>query len=35
VLELGVPVGMIDAVPASAVVWAAALSEHLTDPQWD
>ncbi|MEP7764603.1 hypothetical protein [Sanguibacter sp. 25GB23B1] len=35
VLELGVPVGMIDAVPASAVVWAAALSEHLADPQWD
>lgn len=35
VLELGVPVGMIDSVPASAVVWAAALSEHLTDPQWD
>ena len=35
VLELGVPVGMIDAVPASAVVWAAALSEHLSDPQWD
>lgn len=35
VLELGVPVGMIDGVPASAVVWAAALSEHLADPQWD
>ncbi|MBI9114591.1 hypothetical protein [Sanguibacter suaedae] len=35
VLELDVPVGLIDGVPASAPVWAATLSEHLADPVWD
>ncbi|SDC85435.1 hypothetical protein SAMN05216410_2396 [Sanguibacter gelidistatuariae] len=35
ILDFDVPVGMIDALPATAVVWAALLSEHLADPQWD
>jgi hypothetical protein len=35
VLELGVPVGLLDGFPASALVWAALLDEHLDDPAWD
>lgn len=35
VLELGVPVGLLDGFPATALVWAALLDEHLDDPAWD
>lgn len=35
VLELGVPVGLLDGFAASALVWAALLDEHLDDPAWD
>ena len=35
ILELGVPVGLLDGFPASALVWAALLDEHLDDPAWD
>lgn len=34
-LELGVPVGFLDELAASAPVWAALLSERLDDPVWD
>ena len=36
VLNLGVPVGWVDGLPASPVVWAAALSERLADDaRWE
>jgi hypothetical protein len=36
VLNLGVPVGWVDGLPASPVVWAAVLSERLADDaRWD
>lgn len=35
ILDFDTPVGIIDGLPATAVVWAALLSEHLADPQWD
>lgn len=35
ILELGVPVGLLDGFAASALVWAALLDEHLDDPAWD
>lgn len=35
ILDFDTPVGIIDTLPASAPVWAALLSEHLADPQWD
>lgn len=35
ILDFETPVGIIDTLPASAPVWAALLSEHLADPQWD
>lgn len=35
ILDFDTPVGIIDTLPASAPVWAALLSEHLSDPQWD
>ncbi|WP_250448449.1 hypothetical protein, partial [Actinotalea sp. C106] len=36
VLSLGVPVGWLDGLPATPVVWAAVLSERLTDDaRWD
>ncbi len=36
VLNLGVPVGWVDGLPASPVVWAAVLSERLADDaHWD
>lgn len=36
VLNLGVPVGWVDGLPASPVVWAAVLSERLSDDaRWD
>lgn len=36
VLNLGVPVGWLDGLPASPVVWAAVLSERLDDDaRWD
>ena len=35
ILELGVPVGLLDGFAASALVWAALLDEHLDDPTWD
>lgn len=36
VLNLGVPVGWVDGLPASPVVWAAVLSERLAeDAHWD
>lgn len=35
VLSLGVPVGMLDGLVASAPVWAATLAERLDDAVWD
>ncbi len=35
VLTLGIPVGLLDGLAASAPVWAAMLSERLDDPVWD
>lgn len=35
ILTLGVPVGLLDGLVASAPVWAAMLSERLDDPVWD
>ena len=35
ILDFDTPVGIIDTLPASAPVWAALLSEHLSDPQWE
>ena len=35
ILDFDTPVGIIDTLPATAPVWAALLSEHLSDPQWD
>lgn len=35
ILELGVPVGLLDGFAASALVWAALLDEHLDDVAWD
>lgn len=35
ILDFDTPVGIIDTLPASAPVWAAMLSEHLSDPRWD
>ncbi|QIK84290.1 hypothetical protein [Sanguibacter sp. HDW7] len=35
VLSLGVPVGMLDGLAASAPVWAATLAERLDDAVWD
>ena len=36
VLNLGLPVGWVDGLPASPVVWAAVLSERLADDaRWD
>ena len=35
ILDFDTPIGIIDTLPASAPVWAAMLSEHLADPQWD
>ena len=35
ILDFDIPVGIIDTLPATAPVWAAMLSAHLSDPQWD
>ena len=36
VLDVGLPVGWVDGLPATALVWAALLSERLADDaDWD